>query len=144
MSKVIKGADVVTLISVDPAQQSIQTGPNAGQAYYRARHEGKGFIVNEDFFSAFKAGNIAEVSLVESSYQLDDPMNPEQKITRDSWQLSSWATFDQVIAVTKNANKLKMVTKEGEIAMAKLEKEELGKLELTDENVSMLKEALGL
>src|SRR5688572_3043361 len=115
----ISGADVYTAIGVDRAQQLISKGPNEGQPYYRARYDGKGFTVTEQFFKDWIAGNIVEVNLSESTYDVEDPMNPNEKITRQSWQLVAYGTIDQLEMVAKNEGRLNKVRKQSEIDLQK-------------------------
>lgn len=138
----ILGADVYTAVGVDRAEQTISTGPNQGQPYYRARYEGKGFIVTKEFFDAWTRGDIVEINLSPSTYQVDDPMNAGEKITRESWQLVAYGTIDQLEAVAKNDNRLNKVRKMGELDLQKLEVEALGTLKLSDNMISQLKAAL--
>lgn len=138
----ISGQDVYTAVGVDRAQQTIKTGINEGQPYYRARYDGKGFIVNQEFFDAWTRGEIVEINLTESSYELDDPMTPGEKIVRQSWQLTAYGTIDQLEAVAKNDNRLNKVRKTGEIELQKLEVEALGKIKLSEDMIAQLKAAM--
>jgi hypothetical protein len=138
----VAGQDVYTAIGVDRAQQIISTGPNQGQPYYRARYDGKGFIVTEEFFKDWSAGNIVEVNLSESTYEVDDPMNPGEKISRQSWQLVAYGTIDQIERVLMAENRLNKVRKQGSIELQKLEVEALGSVKLSDDMIKQLKAAL--
>lgn len=138
----IVGQDVYTAIGVDRAEQTISTGPNMGQPYYRARYDGKGFITTKEFFDAWTRGEIVEVNLTESTYEIDDPMNPGEKITRQSWQLTAYGTIDQLEAVAKNDGRLAKVRKQNEISLQKLEIEALGSIKLSDDMIAQLKAAM--
>lgn len=144
----IDGKDVVTQISVDPAQQIISKGPNQGQTYYRARHDGIGFIVNEEFRAAWEDGNVIEVNLIPRPYQVEDALNPGQMIDRQGFQLTTWATFDQVAKIEVSQSKLELGRKRHTIEVRKLdlemevaEKKALAEFQLSDEKVAALKEA---
>lgn len=137
----ISGRDVISKLNVDSQELKISKGPNVDQAYYRARYDGIGFTVNTDFYQSWKAGKIAEVNLVESSYQVDDPENPDVPITRKSWQLSAYATIDQVLMVEQNEHQLELTKRKGKIQLKKMEYEELKDLELDEETVKSILQA---
>lgn len=137
----IEGIDILQ-IGLDKSPQTIAKGPNAGQTYYRARFEGKGFIVDEAFLNAFVAGEIAQVILMQSDYQVEDPMDPANMITRDSWQVISSATYQQVTMIESQQGRLALGRKRLDVEMQVLEKEALQKLELSSEKVAKLQDAL--
>jgi hypothetical protein len=137
----IEGIDVLQ-IGVDATAQTISKGDNAGQTYYRARFEGKGFIINEAFLNAFNAGEIAQLILQESDYQIEDPLDPTQMITRPSWQVVSSATYQQVTMIETQQGKLALGRKKLDVELQVLEKEALQKLELSAEKLAKLQEAL--
>lgn len=138
----IVGGDVYTAIGIDKTEQLFQSGPNEGKPYFRARFDGKGFIVTPEFLKDWQSGAIVEVNLTESSYEVEDPMDPEKMITRQSWQLTAYGTIDQLEAVERNSNRLNKVRKMGEIDLQKLEVDALGELKLSDEMIAKLKAAL--
>lgn len=137
----VEGIDVLQ-IGLDKNPQTISKGPNASQTYYRARLDGKGFIVDEAFLNAFTAGNIAQVILMESEYQVEDPLDPGNHITRASWQVVSWATYEQVTMIEAQQGKLAIGRKKLDVELQVLEKEALQKLELSAEKVAKLQEAM--
>lgn len=138
----VSGADVYSAVGIDRAEQTISQGPNEGQPYYRARYAGRGFIVTKEFFDAWTKGDIVEMNLAESSYEVDDPMNPGEKITRQSWQLIAYGTIDQMENVVRNDLRLAKMRKIGEIELQKLEVEALGELKLSDDLIAKLKASL--
>lgn len=138
----VTGRDVYTAIGVDSAAQTIGSGPNEGQPYYRARYEGKGFTVTEAFFKAWTAGEIVEVNLSESSYMVDDASNPGQQIPRQSWQLVAFGTIGQIEKVVANENKLRLLDAQTDIQIKKLEAEIVGTVNMNDEFIKQLKAAL--
>ncbi len=137
----VEALDVLQ-IGLDKTPQTISKGDNAGQTYYRGRFEGKGFIVNEDFLRAFTTGDVAQVTLMESDYQIEDPLDPTNMITRTSWSVVSWASYEQVTKIESQQGKLALGRKNLEVQMQVLEKEALQKLELTSEKVAKLQEAI--
>lgn len=145
----ITGRDVVTKINVDGNQQTITQGPNTGQPYFRARFDGKGFIVTEEFFNKWSAGEVDEVNLTPSSYDVDDPMTPGEKIKRESWQLSAWATYEQTDRINNQLAKRELGAKRLDVEKRKLdiemdlfEKKSLADLKLDEAAVSRLQDAV--
>lgn len=138
----VSGRDVVTKINVDGNVQTITNGPNAGQPYFRGRFDGKGFIVTEDFFNKWTAGEVAEVNLTPSTYDVDDPQNPGQPIKRESWQVSAWATYEQITKIAAQEGKLALGAKKLEVEMQVIEKKALAELKLDDATVGKLQGAV--
>jgi len=138
----VSGADVYTAIGVDKAEQTISSGPNQGQPYYRARYDGKGFVITPEFLKDWESGNIVEVNLTESEYQSDDPLNPGEKITRKGWQMTAYGTIAQLEGVAKNEGRLAKVRKQNEIDLQILESQALDSLKLSDKMIAQLKGAI--
>jgi hypothetical protein len=142
----IKGREIASLINVDANEQTFEKGPNEGKTYYRARANGRGFIVTPEFYSAWKEGKVAEVSLSESTYMVDDPMNPGNQIQRDSYQLNAFATVDQLQNIIRNEIALAKIEKIGyleiDLEVQSLETAALGKLKLSDDMVNKIKMAM--
>jgi hypothetical protein len=138
----VEGLDVLN-IGLDRTQQTISTGNNQGQPYWRARLNGRGFIVtSEQFLRDFDAGNVAVVNLVESEYQVEDPVDPNSKITRPSYNFVSYATYQQVQMIESQQGKLVKGRKQLEIEMQVLEKKALAELKLDDASVAKLQDAV--
>lgn len=142
---IITGEDTITKIFIDSNVQKISKGPNQGQDYYRARHAGLGFTVPEDFYEAWLDGNLYEVNLKESSYEVEDPMNPGESIKRDSFQLTTWATCDQIAKLEASRSRLDLGRKRHALESRKIdveaevfEKEALAKFKLSDDKVAAL------
>lgn len=139
----IKGRDVASDIYVDAAEQKFEKGPNEGNSYFRARANGRGFIVSLEFFKAWQDGDIAEVSLTESMYQVEDPLNPGQMINRDSYQLNSYSTHKQLAKITENELNLQRIERTGskriDLELQQLEAESLGKLNISPALMEKLK-----
>lgn len=138
----IEGLEVLS-IGLDRNQQPITQGPNQGEPYWRARYNGRGFIItNQQFIADFDAGNVAVVNVVESEYPVEDPMNPEAKIMRPSYNFVSYATYTQMQQVESHQGKLNLLRKQNDVDMQVLEKKALAALNLDDEKVSRLQNAL--
>jgi hypothetical protein len=138
----VEGIDVLS-IGLDKTQQTIATGPNQGSPYWRARYQGRGFIItDEQFLREFEAGNVAMVSLAESEYQVEDPLNPGEKITRPSYNMVSYATYTQVTRIAEQQGKLDLGKKRFDIEMQVLEKKALAELKLDDQQVGKLQDAI--
>lgn len=137
----VTGRDVYTAIGVDSTRLEISTGVNMGQPYYRARFDGKGFTVTEAFFNAWTAGEIVEVNLSESSYQVEDAQNPGQFTPRESWQLTAFGTVGQIERVVANENKIRLLNAQTDVQIKKLEAEVVG-ISMDDEFIAKLKAAL--
>lgn len=110
--KVLTGKQIFGM-TIDPNAQSIKTGPNKGQIYFRARHDGAGFTVNQEFFDAFTNGNLYEVSLREGTYKVVDPENADAFIERASWSVSGFATKKQIKSITEFEYELKLIEVKG-------------------------------
>jgi hypothetical protein len=133
--------DTVTKIFVDADAQADKNG----KTYYRARHEGRGFTVTEDFYNEWEAGNIYEANLKESSYPVEDAQNPGQFIMRPSFQLTTWATYDQITKIEQSRSKLELGRKRHAVEVKKIEiegelfeQEALAKFKLDDAKVAAL------
>lgn len=98
----LKDEDVFSLY-VSPDEQTTK-GENP-RPYWRGRYGTRGFTINDGkFVEDFEAGEVAQVTLEESSYltENDDPANPGQKLRRDSAVLSGYATWKQIMNTSKN------------------------------------------
>lgn len=133
----VEGTQVLE-IGVDKAVQSDKNG----KLYYRARYQGNGFIIDEDTFGKFETGDIAQFILKESSYEIEDPMDPTQKITRPSWQVISTATYEQLTKIEAQQGKLAIGRKRFDVEIAKLEKEAMADVKLETKDVAKLADAV--
>lgn len=138
----IEGLDILDL-GIEPAPQLIANGSNQGANYWRGRFKGRGFIfTNEQFLKDFEAGEVAVVNLVEDSYEVEDPLDPTNKMTRESFQFVSYATYKQVQRIEAQQGNLVLGRKKLSIEMEVLEKEALKRFDLDDKKVAALQEAV--
>ena len=95
--KTLTGREIFSVV-ID--QTPLRTNPKRDgvepRTYFRARHDGRGFTVDQAFLDAFNSGKIAEIYLSEGTYQRPDPYKAGEFITVDSWALSGFANRDQI------------------------------------------------
>lgn len=137
----ISGNDVYSAIGIDPKEQKISSGPNEGDTYYRATFEGKTFIVTEQFFEDWTNGEVAEVTLTESEYFVDDPMNADQKIRRTSWRIN-YATITQIEKVVANQEKIATIQHSAKVQRKAAEVKQFADMKLTDDQMNKLLAAI--
>lgn len=145
----IKGSDVLSQVVVDHKQQTIATGPNAGDAYYRCRYQGKGFIITQQVYDDLVAGVVNELTLTENAFEIEDPENAGAKIKREGWTYSGHITFEQLIKFGEQQSKLSLGTKRHsieerklDIEVMKLEKQAMAEVKLSDKEMKALEAAV--
>lgn len=141
----LDGKDVFKITVVAEAQ----TDKN-GASYWRARYAGKGFTINDEALKdKLVAGEVAEISLVASVYQREDPENAGGTIETPSWAYGGSITYDQLTtagtkqaAITLAQKRFSLEEKKLDIEGMKLEKEMLASIKLDDAKIKELEAAI--
>ena len=127
----LRGEELAS-ISIDP--QILETKPRAGskaspRPYQRATCLGRGFTVTPEFAKAFAAGEIAQVELKETSYEVDDVLNPNgAKLKRPSFAFAGSTTRANLISLIKFDQEVKAI-KNPEIGKVVLDDAQMNKLQ---------------
>jgi hypothetical protein len=98
----IKGSnDIYASINVlDDAREYGATTQRAGQKYYIGQWNGRGFTCSEEFYKAFKAGELQQVTLTETVYKRIDPVT-NVEVERPSATLGGFLTKSQSISMLR-------------------------------------------
>lgn len=145
-SKTISLTDMQVFdIQVTPearAYNAPEGSPLNGQFFHIGRYAGKGFTCSPEFYSQWKAGNVARLTLTESEYEqkVDDPLNPGQQttVTRQSWNFDGFMTNQQVAAFY--GSQVGIV--EAKTKLEVIQRKALAALKLDDKEVSKLQDAI--
>ncbi len=103
MATTLNGREVTANVSVDDlARPYKSTNPLfVGKTYHVGRWGTRGFNCSPEFYKAFKAGRVEQLTLEETTYKRkDDATGTESDVPSASFV--TWLTLDQVIALDGN------------------------------------------
>ena len=100
-------------------------------------------------YDDLKLGVVAELTLTENNYEVEDHENAGAKIKREGWTYSGHITFEQLIKFGEQQSKLTIGSKRHELEVRKLdiegmrlEKEALATVKLDAESLKKLEAAV--
>lgn len=111
-SVTLKGKDVLSKLSVNGEPLQYKTGPQKDKNYYIARFNGANFTITEPVYQAWSEGKIAEMTVSENVYKVEDVNNPGEFETRTGWAYDGHISYDQLGNVVKADAKIKVIENE--------------------------------
>lgn len=138
LSQIINGKDVMSRITIVPEPREYREGSKlAGQSYHIGRFQGKGFTCTLEFYEAWKAGKVQELTLTENEYERPNPEDASKTILTKAWTLDGYMTSVQYNGFLKN----QVETRELEVQLNVIEKKAIKQLNLTEADVALLETA---
>lgn len=138
---VIENEDVFGVNIIDEPRDYSAESKLAGQQYHIGRYKGRGFTCTPEAYAAWKAGDMAKLTLTESEYErktLDPVTNEETTSTTKSWTVDSFTTIDQLVGFLKKQVQVVELRANLEV----IQKKALRSVELSDEKMKQLQDAI--
>lgn len=108
----LRGKDVYSQMRVDPAMRT-SSKEGSDFEYHIARFQGRNFTVSPEFQKAWSGNKISEVTLSSRTFeaeQLDPESGELTYVTRHSWEIDGWLTFDAEKAVAKGQAEIQAIS----------------------------------
>lgn len=110
----LRGKDVYSQMRVDPTMRtSTKEGRDTDFEYHIARFRGLNFTVSPEFQKAWSGNKLSEVTLSSRTFEASavDPESGEMNsVTRHSWEIDGWLTFDAEKAVAKGEAEIQAIS----------------------------------
>lgn len=124
----LKGRAVSSQLQIQPDALDYRAGSKMeGKKYHRAIFNNMVFPVNPEVYNDWKAGNIAEITIVETSRVVKDVETNEEKDVL-GLAYGGHATWTQITNIVENESKLMVIEKKA-LASIKLDEAAISKLE---------------